>query len=119
MFNFTQNSYLNSAINQFQGFKVSIVPRIEEAENIYPDFNGNPIFLYDQSRNEIYVKQRNNKIGNLEIIRYVLSDNPLEHLETKKNINPYQNEINDLKNDLKSLKDLLIRKKEEENVQEL
>ncbi len=119
MFNYTQNPYLNSAINQFQGFKIVPVPRIEETENIFPDFNGNPLFFFDQTKNEIYVKQRNNKNGSIQIIRYILSEKPLEYLENKKNNNPYQNEINDLKNDLKSLKDLLIKQKEQDDVQEL
>ena len=49
MFNYTPNPYLNSAINQFQGFKIVPVPRIEETENIYPDFSGNPLFFFDQA----------------------------------------------------------------------
>ena len=119
MFNYTPNPYLNSAINQFQGFKIVPVPRIEETENIYPDFSGNPLFFFDQAKNEIYVKQRNNKNGSIQIIRYVLSDKPLEHFKMKSNANSYQNEINELKNDLKSIKDLLTEKKEQEDVQEL
>ena len=68
--------------------------KIEEAKEIYPDFNGKPIFLYDQSRNEIFIKQRNMQTGSIKILRYALSDEPLTYVKSQDGVNQYDEEIN-------------------------
>ncbi len=104
--------YYNNALTQLQSFNIFPVAKFEEAEAIYPEFNRKPVFIYDQSRNEIFVKQRNMNSGNIEVIRYVLSSEPLSHVKEVDNSNSYQEEIKALKHDLNDLKEMLKPKKE-------
>lgn len=107
MFNYS-NPYYNNLLTQIQNYSIYPVAKIEEADAIYPEFNRKPIFIYDQSRNEIFVKQRNMNTGTIELIRYVLSNEPLSHVKH----NAYEEEISALKHELEGLKEMLKPKKE-------
>lgn len=104
--------YYNNALTQLQSFSIFPVAKFEESEAIYPEFNRKPVFIYDQSRNEIFVKQRNMNSGNIEVIRYVLSNEPLSYVKQVENSNSYDEEINALKHELNGLKEMLKPKKE-------
>lgn len=105
--------YYNNALNQLQSFNIFPVAKFEEADAIYPEFNRKPVFIYDQSRNEIFVKQRNMNLGNIEVIRYVHTNEPLSHVKEVEN-NPYKEELEAVKHDLNDLKEMLKPKKKEE-----
>ena len=111
MFNYS-NPYYNNLLTQIQNYSIYPVAKIEEAEAIYPEFNRKPIFIYDQSRNEIFVKQRNMNTGTIELIRYVLSNEPLSHVKQVESSNAYEEEISALKHELNGLKEMLKPKKE-------
>jgi hypothetical protein len=117
MFNYS-NPYYNNLLNQFQGYKILPIPRIEEAENIFPDFQGNPLFFYDQTKNEVYVKQRDGKSGSIQTIKYVLSNEPLKQVKQSDNTKQYGDEISALKHELASLKEMLSPKKKVEKEDE-
>ena len=106
MFNYS-NPYYNNLLTQIQNYSIYPVAKIEEAEAIYPEFNRKPIFIYDQSRNEIFVKQRNMNTGTIEVIRYVLSNEPLSHVKQVESSNAYEEEIRALKHELEDLKEMV------------
>ena len=56
--------------------------RKEEASSIFPDLQGNPMFFFDQSRNEFYVKQRKPQTGEVETLKYTLSKEPVATVST-------------------------------------
>lgn len=106
MFNTLPQGYnLNSVLTSY---RVTPVGRIEETSSIFPDISGNPLFFYDQSRNEFYVKQRKIQTGEVEILRYTLSVEPLNEVKT----NSYEEQLNELKDEIKSIKEMLEIKKE-------
>lgn len=110
MFNTLPQGYnLNSVLTSY---RVTPVGRIEETSSIFPDISGNPLFFYDQSRNEFYVKQRKIQTGEVEILRYTLSVEPLSEVKTSEDINSYEEQLNELKNEINSIKEMLEIKKE-------
>lgn len=85
--------YYNNLQN-IAGFRITPVARIEEASSIFPDLQGNPLFFFDQSRNEFYVKQRKVQTGEVEMLKYTLSKEPLMLSESEKGTNSYDEQIN-------------------------
>lgn len=75
MFNY--NPY-NQNLLPYSGFNVYPVGRIEEVKTIFPDLQGKPLFFFDQSRNEFFVKQRNVETGEIQTLRYTLSSEPVK-----------------------------------------
>ena len=81
------------------GYRITPIARIEEASTIFPDLQGNPMFFFDQSRNEFYVKQRKPQTGEVETLKYVLSKEPVEAVTTPN----YGEMIEELRNEIKRI----------------
>lgn len=81
------------------GYRITPIARIEEASTIFPDLQGNPMFFFDQSRNEFYVKQRKPQTGEVETLKYVLSKEPVEAVITP----DYGEMIEELRNEIKRI----------------
>lgn len=98
------------------GFRITPVARIEEASTIFPDLQGNPMFFFDQSRNEFYVKQRKPQTGEVETLKYVLSKEPVEAVTAPN----YGEMIEELRNEIKRIGEAMSVKtrKETKDVQE-
>ncbi len=88
------------------GFRIIPVAKIEETASIFPDLQGNPLFFFDQARNEIYVKQRKIETGEVETLKYTLSVMPLEKPQEPN----YMEHINALRSDIEEIKDVLCVK---------
>jgi hypothetical protein len=85
------------------GFRITPVARIEEASQLYPDLQGNPLFFFDQSRNEFFVKQRKVQTGEVQILRYKLSSEPLTPIEAQTSTNSYDEQIKSLQKAIEEL----------------
>lgn len=85
------------------GYRVQPVARIEEANTIFPDLQGNPLFFFDQSRNEFYVKQRNVQTAEVQMFKYTLAKEPLSVAKTQESINSYDEQISEIKSELERL----------------
>ncbi len=94
--------YYNN-LQSIAGPRISPVARIEEADTIYPDLQGTPLFFFDQSRNEFYVKQRKVQTGEIELLRYALVEAPTRAVNAQKGINTYDEQLNALKSDIERL----------------
>lgn len=98
MFNTSYPYYQN-----FTGYRIIPVAKIEETASIFPDLQGNPLFFFDQARNEIYVKQRKVQTGEVETLKYTLSIMPMVNEE----VPDYMEHINALRSDIEEIKDIL------------
>ena len=98
------------------GFRITPVARIEEASSIFPDLQGNPMFFFDQSRNEFYVKQRKPQTGEVETLKYTLSKEPVATVSTPN----YGEMIEELREEIKRISEAVSVKvrKETKDVQE-
>ena len=114
MFN---NTYYPYNLQAFTGYRIIPIGKIEETSAIYPDLQGNPMFFFDQSRNEIYVKQRKTHTGEVETLKYTLSG---EQIKPTKTQNSYDEQFNALRRDIERINDVLgVKiKKEAKDVQE-
>ena len=111
MFNNNYYPYLQN----FTGYRIIPIGKIEEASTIYLDLQGNPMFFFDQSRNEIYVKQRKVQTGEVETLKYSLAkEQPI------KPQNDYDEQFNALRRDIERINNVLgVKiKKEAKDVQE-
>lgn len=117
--NNSQYPYYNN-IQAFTGFRITPVARIEEAGSVFPDLQGNPLFFFDQARNEIYVKQRKVQTGEVELLRYTMSSEPIKTSNVQSNSTNLEKEIDLIKRQLARLDETLgIKvKKEVKDVQE-
>ena len=117
--NNSQYPYYNN-IQAFTGFRITPVARIEEASQLYPDLQGNPLFFFDQARNEIYVKQRKVQTGEVELLRYTMSSEPLKTINTQASSTNYDEQLGLLKREIERLNEVLAVKvkKEVKDVQE-
>ena len=109
------NSYYPYNYQAFTGYRIIPIGKIEEASTIYPDLQGNPMFFFDQSRNEIYVKQRKVQTGEVETLKYSLAkEQPI------KPQNDYDEQFNALRRDIERINNVLgVKiKKEAKDVQE-
>lgn len=93
------NSYYPYNYQAFTGYRIIPIGKIEEASTIYPDLQGNPMFFFDQSRNEIYVKQRKVQTGEVETLRYSLSKESV----TPSNSPNYGEMIEELRQEIKRI----------------
>lgn len=93
----------NNISNVITGFRITPVARIEEASQLYPDLQGNPLFFFDQSRNEFFVKQRKVQTGEVQILRYKLSSEPLTPIEAQTSTNSYDEQIKSLQKAVEEL----------------
>ena len=98
MFNTSYPYYQN-----LTGYRIIPVAKIEETASIFPDLQGNPLFFFDQARNEIYVKQRKVQTGEVETLKYTLSVEPIQKPQQP----DYMEHINALKSDIEEIKDVL------------
>ena len=107
--------YYNNLQN-IAGFRITPVARIEEASSIFPDLQGNPLFFFDQSRNEFYVKQRKVQTGEVETLKYTLSKEPVATVSTPN----YGEMIQELREEIKRIGEAVSVKvrKETKDVQE-
>lgn len=106
---FNNNSfypYYNN-LQQITGFRITPVARIEETSSIFPDLQGNPMFFFDQSRNEFYVKQRKVQTGEVETLRYALASEPLTTVKEQESINSYEEKLNALNAKIERLSELV------------
>lgn len=110
MYNNPIYPYYNN-IQNLTGYRINPIGKIEEADSIYPDLNGTPLFFFDQSRNEIYVKQRKVQTGEVEILRYSLSKEPVEEMK----VASFDDKINALRDELTEIKEVLKVKKVAKN----
>lgn len=102
MFN---NSWLypyTANLQQYTGFNVIPVGKIEEVKTIFPDLQGKPLFFFDQSRNEFFVKQRNVETGEVQTLRYALSSEPLKSTP-EKDANYLDEQIQQLRSEIERL----------------
>lgn len=90
-------------LQNFTGYSITPVARIEEANSIFPDLRGTPIFFYDQSRNEFYVKQRKPQTGEVETLKYTLSKDPVEPIKATN----YDEQISELRQEIKKISEAL------------
>lgn len=86
----------------YNTFSVFPVGKIEEVNSIFPDLQGKPLFFFDQSRNEFFVKQRNVETGEVQILRYTLSNEPVKTTPDKDS-KYYDEQIQQLKSELERL----------------
>lgn len=114
MFNNSYYPYYNN-LQAFTGFRITPVARIEEANTIFPDLQGNPLFFFDQSRNEIYVKQRKVQTGEVETIRYTLAKEQISPVKMQENTNSYDEQISALKSEIERLNDIVCVRKAEKD----
>lgn len=107
--------YYNNLQN-IAGFRITPVARIEEASSIFPDLQGNPLFFFDQSRNEFYVKQRKVQTGEVETLKYTLSKEPVSAVSAPN----YGEMIQELREEIKRIGEAVSVKvrKEPKDVQE-
>lgn len=98
MFNTTYPYY-----QTLTGYRIIPVAKIEETASMFPDLQGNPLFFFDQARNEIYVKQRKVQTGEVETLRYTLSIEPMQ----KPQETDYMAHINALRNDIERINENL------------
>ena len=99
----------NPNLQHFSSFNVFPVGKIEEVKTIFHDLQGKPLFFFDQSRNEFFVKQRNVETGEVHILRYKLSSEPIK-TPTEKDTNYYDEQFKQLRSDIESLKSVLCVK---------
>lgn len=100
------NPYLqqyNNLLQPYSGFSVFPVGKIEEVKTIFPDLQGKPLFFFDQSRNEFFVKQRNVETGEVQTLRYKLSNEPLNTVSNEKDTNYFNEQIQQLKSEIERL----------------
>lgn len=111
--------YNNNLTTAIAGFRTTPVGRIEETDSIYPPFGGSPLFFYDNSRNEFFVKQRA-VTGEIEILRYVASKEPIKRVEVQNTTTNYDEQLGLLKREIERLNEALAVKvkKEVKNVPE-
>ncbi len=103
MFN---NPYLypyNTNLQALNGYTVHPVGRIEEVKTIFPDLQGKPLFFFDQSRNEFFVKQRNVETGEVQILRYTLTSEPIKMTSGEKDTNYYDEQLKQIKDEIERL----------------
>ena len=92
-------STTSQAYNTFSVFPVG---KIEEVNSIFPDLQGKPLFFFDQSRNEFFVKQTNVETGEVQILRYTLSNEPVKTTPDKDS-KYYDEQIEQLKSEIERL----------------
>lgn len=106
-------SYMNQYPYQTQPqfYRVIPISSIDEANKMPVDFNGTPTYFHNQATNEIYIKQFDVKTGlsNLQVFSRALKGD-----KTEKNINPYEEDFNAIKQKLDTLTEM-FNKDEEEN----
>lgn len=97
------NSNIYPYYQNITGFRIIPVAKIEETASIYPDLQGNPLFFFDQARNEIYVKQRKVQTGEIEVLRYALSVEPMQKAQEI----DYMEHINALRSDIERINEAI------------
>lgn len=100
------NPYLqqyNNLLQPYSGFSVFPVGKIEEVKTIFPDLQGKPLFFFDQSRNEFFVKQRNVETGEVQTLRYTLSNEPIKPGPAEKDTSYFDEQIQQLKSEIERL----------------
>lgn len=102
MFNY--NPY-NTNLLPYSGFNVHPVGKIEEVKTIFPDLQGKPLFFFDQSRNEFFVKQRNVETGEVQTLRYTLSNEPVKTSVDKETY--YDEQFKQLRSEIEHLSSLI------------
>lgn len=123
MFNNPYLQQYNNLLQPYSGFNVFPVGKIEEVKTIFPDLQGKPLFFYDQSRNEFFVKQRNVETGEVQILRYKPASEPLDATSSEKDTNYFDEQIQQLKSEINRLNSIICVeskktvKKEKEDVQ--
>lgn len=117
--NNSQYPYYNNLNSVITGFRITPVGKIEEADSVYPQFGGGPLFFYDNSRNEFFVKQRA-VTGEIEVLRYVASKEPIKRVENQNTTTNYDEQLDLLKREITRLNEALAVKvkKEVKNVSE-
>ena len=91
----------------FTGYRITPVAKIEEANIAFPDLQGNPMFFFDQSRNEFYVKQRKPQTGEVETLKYTLSKEPVILNNVSKDTNSYDAQIKALQEAIEQLNEVV------------
>lgn len=104
--NNAQYPYYNNLNSVIAGFRITPVGKIEETDSIYPPFGGSPLFFYDNSRNEFFVKQRA-VTGEIETLRYVLSKEPIKRVEVQNTTTNYDEQLGLLKREIERLNEAL------------
>ena len=93
------------------GYKIIPVAKIEEANTIFPDLQGNPLFFYDKERNEFFIKQRNIQTSEVQLLRFVFTNEPLKPLKSQEaTTKNYDDAINEIKNELERIQSVLCVK---------
>jgi len=110
MFNNPYHYPYNTGLQQYTGYTVYPVGRIEEAKTIFPDLQGKPLFFFDQSRNEFFVKQRNVETGEVQTLRYTLSGEPIKASSVDKDTNYYDEQLKQIKSEIERISSVLCTK---------
>lgn len=100
MFNNIWSYPYNTNFQPYNGFNVYPVGKIEEVKTIFPDLQGKPIFFFDQSRNEFFVKQRNVETGDVQTLRYTLSNEPVA---AEKDTTYFDEQLKELRNEIERI----------------
>lgn len=108
MFNNNPSYPYYSNIQNLTGYRINPIARIEEADSIFPDLQGNPLFFFDQMRNEIYVKQRDIKTAEVQTLKYTLCVEPVKAQKAPN----YDEQIADIRAELDRIASLLAVKVE-------
>lgn len=114
MFNNPYLQQYNNLLQPYSGFNVFPVGKIEEVKTIFPDLQGKPLFFFDQSRNEFFVKQRNVETGEVQTLRYKLSNEPLNTVSNEKDTNYFNEQIQLLKSEIDRLNSVICVKSKRE-----
>lgn len=96
----------NANLQSYSSFNVFPVGKIEEVKTIFPDLQGKPLFFFDQSRNEFFVKQRNVETGEVQILRYTLSNEPIK-TNSEKDTTYYDEQLKQIKSEINRLSCIL------------
>ena len=107
------NNSFNPYYTNYQpapGYKIIPVARIEEANTIFPDLQGNPLFFYDKERNEFFIKQRNVQTSEVQMLRYTFTAEPLQPLKTQEAVKNYDEDISLIKSELERIQSVLCVK---------
>lgn len=106
MFNNPWMSQYNAIPQAYPHFNVMPVGRMEEVKTVFPDLQGKPLFFYDQSRNEFFVKQRNVETGEVQTLRYTLSNEPLK-TTPEKDSNYYDEQFKQIRTELDRISSII------------
>ena len=94
---FNQQNYNQPAQPYTNNGRVVFVTNIEEAKATPADMLGNPLFFYNKSKNELYIKQTDST-GAAPIREYILKEE-----QSTPEVSPLETKLQDIQNQLSEI----------------